>query len=419
MSLINEVLRKLDQQPGSPRTRGLPPHLHPARRQRKARRHLAGWTLSAFLLGGLAGGGLWWWVSGGGGRPETASTAPAEPSTETGKPESLGGDPASHPQDHEGGAKAVGKDGDQGEEGPRKAEEATASASEPGPAESMGNKQPAQPAPAAPEVTDSSSPAAAPKQSGGADKRPPRFKPSRVPLKIPVAPSATPHGAGKAGPSGQASEVPSAADAVHVRVPDAWQRRKQAGNLARKGYEALRAGRYSRALTHLEKANRLDPGRGDIANNLALARWRSGRREAAIGGLLEAVGKDPSDPRLARNLAHFLLQGGTQQQREEGTRTLSRALRAQQDTSLYALVGALYRKQGKSGDAVRIYRAGLARGGSDWRLLLGLGLALEADGHPARALTVYRKMEKRLPPSRKALRQRVQARIAALDVDGN
>ncbi|MFB6259159.1 MAG: tetratricopeptide repeat protein, partial [Thiohalorhabdaceae bacterium] len=140
----------------------------------------------------------------------------------------------------------------------------------------------------------------------------------------------------------------------------------------------------------------------------------------AIQTLTDGLGKHPDNPRMAQNLAHFLLRRGDEGDRETGVQALTTALEAQDRLPLYALVGSLYRQMGQPRQAISIYRTGIARHGAHWRLLVGLGLALEADGQGASAAQVYRRARQELPEDQGKVRESVDARLEALPAaDGN
>ena len=127
---------------------------------------------------------------------------------------------------------------------------------------------------------------------------------------------------------------------VQVEVPDSWQQQRKAGELARSGYRALAEKRYGQAVERLSKARRLAPDRTDVINNLGLAQWQAGSPGKAIQTLTDGLGKYPDNPRMAQNLAHFLLRRGDEGDRETGVQALTNALEAQDRLPLYALVGA-------------------------------------------------------------------------------
>ncbi|MEF8793834.1 tetratricopeptide repeat protein [Thiohalorhabdus sp.] len=201
---------------------------------------------------------------------------------------------------------------------------------------------------------------------------------------------------------------------MRVEVPESWQQQRRAEELAGSGYRALAGERYREAVERLSEARRLVPERTDVANNLALAQWQAGSPEEAIRTLTGGLQEHPANPRMAQNLAHFLLRRDNESVREEGMKVLTRALEEQERLHLYALVGTLYRKMGRPPQAISIYRSGIARHGAHWRLLVGLGLALEADGQKARAAEVYRRVQKELPEGQRSLRKSVEARLEDL-----
>ncbi len=121
---------------------------------------------------------------------------------------------------------------------------------------------------------------------------------------------------------------------------------------------------------------------------------------------------------MAQNLAHFLLKAGDNGYRRKGARVLAVALKQQDRMTLYALLGNLYRHMGRPEEAVAVYRSGIARKGAHWRLLLGLGLALEASGRTASARQVYRRARQSLPQDQERVRSSLEARLEALSAAG-
>ncbi|MFB6259160.1 MAG: hypothetical protein ABEJ96_11540, partial [Thiohalorhabdaceae bacterium] len=83
MSLINEVLRKLDQSPGAPGSGSTPSQLQPARGREASSRWLGLLAVALFLVGAGAGSALWWFWYPGQGSPKSATAkdqaAKAEP----------------------------------------------------------------------------------------------------------------------------------------------------------------------------------------------------------------------------------------------------------------------------------------------------------------------------------------------------
>ncbi|MFA9462309.1 tetratricopeptide repeat protein [Thiohalorhabdus methylotrophus] len=410
MSLINEVLRKLDREPASSRMRNLPPHLQPARRHRPGQGHLAGWILAAFLAGGVSGVGVWWWTS------MQARRAPAPAAEGPGATE-----PAVQQRKGETRKPATPRE-DEGDTGPGPAAGQVAHREKPVSPKPI----PEPPMAAAPESGATAPPPEASERdrSGAAEgaealRRPMLKESPDIPPKIAVNPNAEPLPRETAATGAPGAEQDPSRASVQVEVPDEVRKRRRASALARSGYQALEAGRYAEARSRLREALRLDPGSPDVMNNLALARWRSGRKSEAVDGLLDGVAEHPGNVRLARNLAHFLIRKGTDEQRASGAPILTEALGEQDRAELYALVGRLYRELGRFEEAATIYRHGLTRKGSRWRLLLGLGQALESRGKREEAREVYGKALDRLPAGQDQLHERLSARIQSLRPGGD
>jgi len=404
MSLINEVLRKLDQSPDTGGSTPAQAHLRPAV---GGEGHSLGWWVLLALglfLAGVAAGGLAWWAwwptatpadQASGNVREKVKEAPMAKGTPSGSSASpdakTGADPAGSRE--RSGPPPLAVEVPSLQDGRQKVQ-----ATPPEPA-------PEKPAP------------------------PPVKRPRGGPLKVAVE-----TGAPNRPQETKASQSQSQAEAsvteksppreagtgrIRVQVPDSWQRKQQAAELARSGYRALAAERYREAAEQLTKARKLAPGRPDIINNLALAQWQAGKPGNAVGTLTEGLQIHPGDSRMASNLGHFLLRSRESVGQEAGLRALTAALKKQERLPLYALVGSLYRKMGRPRQAVPVYRSGIARKGAHWRLLVGLGLALEDSGHGAKAAQVYHRARQRIPEGQAGLRKSIDARLEALPAAGD
>jgi len=406
MSLINEVLRKLDQRPAGAESAAGQARLRAAGGDPK-RRSAQFAALAVFLAGAGAGAAGWWiWAPASPSQSSAdATAAPAE-----GAPAA----PAGPGRQVAGGGQA---------EGPATAADREAR----DPSAGQGSSQPPLEleVPALPENKRVRA-APPPKPGGGGegDAGPEVKKPRSGRLKVAVAQPAAPASdeardgpQGAAGAAAASSRDHQAAAQVQVNVPDSWKRQHRAGELARAAYRDLAQRRYSRAVQRLTRARQLAPQRTDIINNLALAQWQAGQRSGAVATLTEGLRAHPDNPRMAGNLAHFLLRADGGVDRSEGARVLTDALQRQDRLALYALVGSLYRDLGRPRAAIQVYQRGIARKGDNWRLLLGLGLALEADGQPDPARRAYAQARKRLPDGRDDVRRSLEARLEALGAD--
>ena len=417
MSLINEVLRKLDQHPRGGGSGSVSATLRaaPGAGWGPGRR-LTAVALLVFLAGVGAGVAGWWaWQSEG---PPRSATADGGTPLAQEKPDAK-------PARAAGGGRPAG-----GTAGARSADPQATGRSAPGQREGdapplaldlpplEGESARVQAAP--PQASGPGPQAARPAADTATVKRPEpgRLKVALVPpeeqgLRDPGQPAESP--AAPRGPDRQADAPASENGRVRVEVPESWQRQKEAGELARSGYRALAAQRYAEAIERLGQARRLAPGRTDVINNLGLAQWQDGRRQAAIATLTDGLRAHPGDPRMARNLAHFLVRGDDLRDREAGAELLAQVLKRQDRLPLYALVGSLFRELGRPAEAIDVYRAGIARKGAHWRLLVGLGLALEADGQSAKAKEVYRRARGQVPAGHKEVRSSLDARLKALN----
>ena len=412
MSLINEVLRKLDQRPPSPTGRAqAPPNLRAVSR---GHWHPSGWVVSlaavVFLAGAGAGVAGWWLWSGADRAPGEGAPTNQE-SADPGAGESnrtiAGVSATTDPQaqaDAGAGESAKPSESELAIELPPMSDGgARVEAAPPQQSERPGALPPA------------------PAGEGTALKHP---APGRLKVALVPPEERTLRGEGRTGQTGAEPEPnasvssPGSQESVQVEVPRSWQQRQRAAQLARSGYQALGEQRYRTAVDQLSEAQRLAPARTDIINNLALAQWQVGARQEAVSTLTQGLRNHLDDPRMARNLAHFLLRAGDEVRRQEGAEVLTKALQRQDRLALFALVGSLYRDMGHPGEAIGIYRTGLARKGAHWRLLVGLGLALEGDGQPAKAAQVYRRALDSLPQDQGGVRKSLNARLEGLGADG-
>lgn len=404
MSLINDVLRKLDEEGQARHPDAVPASLQTVRRKRRSGAVIATAGLTVALA---VGAGVAW-------GPWSAPEA-TDPSV-TSQPVGDGSAPRSGIDEGQGGAS--GKPGPAPQEGGRPAPSGQRSqggaAGETPPAGPVGPASPGHsPVPEPAGGGDGERPSA-PERAG----TPPVKEGPAAPLKVAVQPapeeSREPSRARTGDPPASRSgkEEPGG---VEVSVPRAWQSRQRARRLAREGFQALQAGRYQEAGNRLAEAHRLAPERPDIVNNLGLAQWRAGRHRQAVRTLIDGVEGHPGDARLARNLGNLLRQEEAPGLRERGVRALGKALQRQDRVGLYTVLGALLRDMDRTGEAVSVYRRGTSRQGPHWRLLVGLGGALQEAGQSGEALTVFRKARNRLPAGQGRLADRLDRRIRALE----
>ena len=190
--------------------------------------------------------------------------------------------------------------------------------------------------------------------------------------------------------------------------------RRRAAELSRSGLEALREGRFPEAVRSLEGSLEAVPRQADARNNLAVAQWRSGNRSAAVDTLIRGLERYPGSAPMAANLAHLLLREELQDRRKAGLVALTEAVERQDGIALYVRVGRLLAQMGRNEEAVAVYRQGMARKDSHWRLSAGLGLALEALGRSAEAREAYRRARQALPQGRTAWARALRARLGSL-----
>lgn len=175
------------------------------------------------------------------------------------------------------------------------------------------------------------------------------------------------------------------APAAVKRAPEPDPARRAARNEA-EARRRLEAGRPAAAVEAYRAALALEPERESAQRGLLAALLATGR-EAEAETLLRGI--EPARPWRAEALARLLMQ---REQAAEAAAALEAALPQAADEAGYlALLAAVYQRLGRHQDAAELY-LGLVRLAPDrgvwW---MGLALALEGQGEPARARDAYRR----------------------------
>jgi MSHA biogenesis protein MshN len=208
---------------------------------------------------------------------------------------------------------------------------------------------------------------------------------SRQSRKVPAAPvKSPPHRS----PVPVAVPEPDTAPASPVIKRSRPQSKTQRAEAAyQRGYQQLAAGRQDLAEQSLREALQLAPGHEHARELLAGLLIRQGRYVEA-GDILQAgLAANPGHARFAMLQARVRL---AQAQLDEAVRVLERrppTLQANPD--YYALLAALYQRQGNHEAAARIYRQLLELRPEAGNWQVGLGVSLEALGDTAGARQAY------------------------------
>jgi Flp pilus assembly protein TadD len=108
--------------------------------------------------------------------------------------------------------------------------------------------------------------------------------------------------------------------------------RETAYGLFKRASALLKRRHHAQAAVLLERANRLEPGKGSIVEALGRAYYNSGQHERAAGAFKELLEIDPSGPYAHFGLGQSLKQLG---QRDEARVHLRLAVAMAPDSALY------------------------------------------------------------------------------------
>jgi Flp pilus assembly protein TadD len=116
---------------------------------------------------------------------------------------------------------------------------------------------------------------------------------------------------------------------VHDEIDD----RETAYELLQRGHELLRQRHFAQAAIVLERAERLEPGKGSILEALGRACYNSGQHERSRRAFAEMIDLDPS-----AHYAHFGLGQSLKQlgREREARKHLRLAVALKPDSALYA-----------------------------------------------------------------------------------
>ena len=108
--------------------------------------------------------------------------------------------------------------------------------------------------------------------------------------------------------------------------------RETAYGLLLRGHELLKKRHYAQAAVVLERAARLEPGKGSIVEALGRAYYNSGQHQRAVESFAELLDIDPSNPYGHYGLGQSLKQVG---RRDEARTHLRLSIALAPDSALY------------------------------------------------------------------------------------
>lgn len=202
---------------------------------------------------------------------------------------------------------------------------------------------------------------------------PPRPARAVVPESVPAAPS-------------REIAVPSAAVEKSSRAPLASE---AAESEYRKAMAAYKRGAMTETLGGLHHALQLDPRHAQARQALLSVLVDQRQWKEAQAAAEEGLALDPRQAGWAMILARLEVEQG---QLAKAVETLARhAPHAERNPEYLAFHALLLQKSGRSREAAERYRAALTLKADDGRWWYGLGLALEAEGHPQEARIAYQR----------------------------
>lgn len=147
----------------------------------------------------------------------------------------------------------------------------------------------------------------------------------------------------------------------------------------------LDQGRVAAAMDALGQTLKLDPRHDGARQSLVSLLIEAGRKDEAMQQLEQGLAVDPGQAQLAMLLARMQIERG-----QSGVATLMRTLPAASGNADYHafLAGALQR-DGRHGEAVEQYGAALRANPDNGVWLMGMGISLQADRHPAQARAAF------------------------------
>jgi len=155
------------------------------------------------------------------------------------------------------------------------------------------------------------------------------------------------------------------------------------------GYEALRKGQVQTGEQFFRKALSSSPGHAKSREMLAGIYIKAGRYVEAAQLLKQGVAINPGHSMFRKLYARVLLE---QDALDTAVVVLERSLpNINQDVDYYALLAALYQRQGRHENAVALYRNMLRQNAMVGIWWIGMGISLEKLGDSEAARKAYEK----------------------------
>ena len=277
------------------------------------------------------------------------------------------------------------------------------------------------PAPAAPVPAPVPAPAPAPAAVAPAVPAPvPEAEPVFLAAAAPAAARARPAASRRiTTPAAQpaAAPVPKTAPATSERIVDGKQvtPQQRVENTYRRALGQLEDGRVSEALAGFQQTLQLDPRHQGARETLVRLLLEAQRPDEAARQLQLSLALDPKQPAQAMMLARLQLDktnGGP-----AALDTLMRSLPYAADNGDYRafLAGVLQREQ-RYREAAEQYQLALQTAPDNSVWWMGLGIALQADNHPAQARQAFERAKglQTLSPQLQAFVERKLVQLAAV-----
>ncbi|MFA5241510.1 MAG: tetratricopeptide repeat protein [Sulfuricella sp.] len=170
-----------------------------------------------------------------------------------------------------------------------------------------------------------------------------------------------------------------------VRQPNPQQR---AENAYRQAYAALQHGRMGEAEESLRQALQFEPRHAAARQALAALLVESRRLERAEQVLQQGLELQPGNTGYAMTLARIQVERGDV---AAALATLQRNPPASENAEYHGFLAALLQRSERHKDAIDHYLAALHSNPDAGPWLLGLGISLQADGQPAKAVEIFRR----------------------------
>ena len=190
------------------------------------------------------------------------------------------------------------------------------------------------------------------------------------------------------------------------KSPVLTEAQEMAEALYRQAANSFALGRSTESAEKLRQSLALDPSHASARQLLTKLLLEQRAYEEARGVLREGVRQQPGQLQWTSILARLELDRGDA---NAARQAVDNAMGfGAQNADFQSLAGAVAQRQGKPGDAADFYRAALRIKPADGRSWVGLGMALEAEGHAAEAKEAFRRAltTESLPPELETLAQR-------------